>query len=939
MNNKQIIRTLKNTVSTIIGSVFMFLNMLMKLLLVGLIIGCIIGLIGYIKFKPIIDSARQTAYDKISNMNESDFIKPMDTYIYDKDGEEIGLINSGRYKYVPIEDISMYIQNGYISQEDKRFKEHSGVDFISTGRAFVSLIKNKGKIKQGGSTITQQVIKNTYLTQEKSFQRKLAEFIIAPQLEMKFNKSKIMEFYCNSNFYGNRCYGVEAASQYYFGKRAKDVSVAEACLLVGLSNSPSAYDPVIHPDKALKKRNRVINTFYENGYIDENTKNNAINEPLNIVQKQDKSTFETYQSSYAIHCAAIELMRLDNFNFKYIFNTKDEYDKYVNKYDTVYNEKTNLIRSGGYKIYTSFDKNIQNVLQENIDKSLNEFTEVSENGKYAMQGAGVVADNQTGYVVAIVGGRGTNDAFNRAFLSARQPGSAIKPLIDYTPAFDTGNYYPSKIMDDKEIENGPKNSGGGYRGKITIREAVNRSINTIAWQVLQEIGVNNGLNYLSEMEFQKISYIDNNLPALSIGGFTKGVRIVDLCKGYQTLANDGIYTNKTCIIDIKDKNNESVLKNYKDITKQVYDKDSAFMMTDVLKGTINEKFGTGYGLALLNGMPVAGKTGTTNDNKDTWFSGYSKYYTTTVWVGYDIPREMPGIYGKTYSGKIWQNIMNEINKDLPILDWKPSDTIYHSSFNHETGDAVSVENGTSDIFSRSADIRKQEMLKQKETEDFLNNIYEQVEKYQLSSIGSVEDIYKIDDNYANIRNIVLNVSDEQKKNELLDKCFNKYTEFLNIKESMKDEIQAYEKQKKLDEQKALIEQQKQNEQKRLKFIKDTRLKEADNSIKELLSLKYQSDYTDLINKAKDKVLLLSEYDEYSSYVQKLKNAVNFVNTLPTYDEYIAIENLKKQKELEEQRIKESEQNALNDKLNKITVIETSPVNINNETIPYGPGAY
>ncbi len=177
--------------------------------------------------------------------------------------------------------------------------------------------------------------------------------------------------------------------------------------------------------------------------------------------------------------------------------------------------------------------------------SLSPYTELQDNGKYALQGAGVIVDNMTNSVVAVVGGRGTKtDVYNRAYLSARQPGSTIKPLIDYAPAFDTGEYYPARLVNDHKWENGPSNSGGSYYGNVSVREALNRSLNTVAWQILTDIGVDYGLNYLGEMEFQKLTYIDNDVPSLSIGGFTNGVRVVDMAKGYSTLANGGVYNDQ-----------------------------------------------------------------------------------------------------------------------------------------------------------------------------------------------------------------------------------------------------------------------------------------------------------------------------------------------------------------------------------------------------------
>lgn len=932
-----ICKMIGNIIGSILGVFSWIFKTLIGLFTVGIICICLIMGIVYLKVKPDLDSCREIAYDKLVNMDEDDFINAMDTYIYDKDGSTIGIINAGKFEYVDINQISMNIQNAYISQEDKRFKEHMGVDWISTARAGLALIKNRGEITQGGSTITQQVIKNTYLTQEKSFKRKIIEIMLAPQLEMKFSKAKIMEYYCNTNFYGNRCYGIQAASQFYFGKNASDVSIAEAAMLVGLSNSPGLYDPIKHYDDALDKRNKVIENLFNNGFITEAEKEEAINEEMTIVQKEGPEGFETYQSTYAVHCAALELMKADQFKFQYTFDTKEDYDNYIKRYDDTYNEMVDEIRSGGYQIYTSLDSEVQSQLQESIDTILASFDEVQENGKFALQSAAAIADNNSGYIVAIVGGRGTEDQYNRAYLSARQPGSAIKPLIDYAPAFDTGEYYPSKIMNDQEIENGPKNSGGGYRGEVTIREAVNRSINTIAWQILQQIGVNKGLAYLGNMNFLKLSYIDNDVAALSIGGFTNGTRVVDMVKGYQTLANYGVYNDRTCILDIKDANGTSKKLNPKAETKQVYDRDSAYLMTDILKGTITEPYGTGRGLA-LNNMPAAGKTGTTNNNKDTWFCGYTKYYTASVWVGYDIPREMPGIYGATYAGKIWQQIMNKIHTGLEVSDWERPETVYESFYDQSTGDATTAETGFTDLFSRSAEIKAEKLEKERQDESFFANIESQVTQYENKTIAGPEDTYSIEEDFSEMNNVISQIEDTVKRNELYDRIYNKYKELKSIRVDMEDEIALYEKEKVQRESAEAIEAAKKAEEDRLAFIRNTKEENVNVAIKKIESLKYIPDSNTLILEAQEALESIKEYDSYNTYYSRLEKAIENIKNLPNYEDYKKQEAIKESESAARKESELAEKESMENQLN-ITIIEESK-EWQNKTSPdqvSGPG--
>lgn len=835
------------------------------------------GLILYAAVKPELDKCREIAYDKLAQMDRSDFSMLSDTVIYDKDGKQIGLINAGHYQYMDINHISMNLQNGYIAQEDRRFKNHNGVDWIATFRAGLALIKHGGEVTQGGSTITQQVIKNTYLTQERTFTRKIVEILLAPELEKKYSKADIMEFYCNTNFYGHRCYGVEAASLYYFGKHAEDLAPEEAAVLIGISNSPSAYDPVSHPDASKNKRDDVLKSMNEVGYLSNEDYEKAVSSPLKIVQKETEGTDENYQSSYAIHCAALELMKMDGFEFQYTFDNKEDYTLYSERYTAAYSEQSDRIRAGGFQIYTSLDSGLQAVLQTQIDASLSDFTELQENGKFALQGAGVIVDNKTNYVTAIVGGRGAEDPFNRAYLSARQPGSTIKPLIDYGPAFDTGEYYPTRMVNDHKWEKGPSNSGRRYFGNVTVREALNRSLNTVAWQILEDIGIDFGLSYLGEMEFQKLSYVDNQVPSLSIGGFTNGVRVVDMAKGYSTLANGGVYNDRTCIVKILHEKEGELTKDMTPFAKQVYRSDSAFMLTDVLKGTFTSPYGTGRGLGLENDMPAAGKTGTTNSSKDTWFCGYTPYYTAAVWVGYDIPRNMPGIYGATYAGKIWKNVMDEIHQGLPPLDWEQPDTVERRA--DET-------NGIEDYFSTTAQFRAQQSLHEKEQAALLEELTREAEAFCAREIRSVEDTYTVKDEYASITSRLPLLDDGEQRALLLEQTEQRYDYFVSIISQMGDEIRRYEEQKAAEEKKAREEAAKEAEKQRLEEDKATKKNSFLLALETVEELEYQrEDAERLVNDAIDKLSLIAGDPEADALSDRLQTAISRISTLPTAEEW------------------------------------------------------
>ncbi|WP_315365649.1 transglycosylase domain-containing protein, partial [Oribacterium sinus] len=711
------------------SSAFRFIR---RLFLGSVLFLFVLSVLGYVIFiRPEVNRLRGIAYDKLAGSNLKDLTKRADTVVFDTDGQQLGTINAGHFVYDKIEDISPNLQNAYIAQEDRNFKTHHGVDYKATLRAVFQLVKNRGRITQGGSTITQQVVKNTYLTQEKTFTRKIVEIMLAQELEKMYSKADIMEIYCNTNFYGNNCYGVEAASQYYFEKPAKDLTVEEAAMLAGISNAPSRYEPVRHPDLALKKRNQVLKSMETVGYITEAEYEEAIGKPLQISQNVQKGTDEDYMNSYALYAATIRMMEVNKFPFTYHFETQADKEAYQDQYEEQYNFYNRELRAGGYKIYTSLDPKIQNILQETLDKGLSKFQEVQENGKLSMQGAGVIIDNKTGYVVATVGGRGTEDKYNRAYLSYRQPGSAIKPLLDYAPALDLGEYNAASVIDDHKFEDGPSNSGDHYYGAVTMREAANRSLNTVAWQILDGIGIQNGLDYLEKMHFSGISVKDNDALAVSIGGFTNGLRVVDMAKGYSTLANGGVYSNKTCIIKIES-DKDGVVADEKTIQNtQVFREDTAFIMTDILKGTMNTEYGTGRGLQLKNKMPAAGKTGTSNGSKDTWFCGYTKYYSAAIWVGHDMPVEMPGIYGATYAGKIWKNTMDILHEGLDPEDWEVPDTVVKEA---------DEKSGITDYVSKTAKQRGEENRRKKAEKETKAQIEKDIKTYEAMKIQKLEDV-------------------------------------------------------------------------------------------------------------------------------------------------------------------------------------------------------
>ena len=870
-NAKDVFRIIAGVIGSYAGVISNIIGTAMGILASVMVIGGIVGLCVYVKVLPMFTEAREEVFDKLVHLSEDDFVMKEDTVVYDSKGKQVGSVNAGSYKYVKINDVSPYIYEGYIAVEDKRFKTHGGVDLVATMRAGVSLLKHNMEITQGGSTITQQVIKNNLLTQNKSYTRKIAEILLAPTIESKFTKAQIMEFYCNSNFYGNKCYGVGAASKYYFGKKCADLEPHEAAMLIGLSNSPASYNPVLHPKAALKKRNSVLRIMCKEGVITPKEYKSALKKKLNIKQFSEKGgSKESYVMSYAIHCAAISLMEKENFKFQYVFDSKEDYQKYNKQYSKVYSEKIESIRSGGYKLYTSINMKKQKKLQKAVDNGLSFNKEKDgDTGKYALQGAAVCINNETNYVEAIVGGRGKNDQYNRAYLAARQSGSAIKPLIDYTPGFESGMYSPSTIVNDHKFANGPSNAGGGYHGNVRIREAVARSLNTVAWQVLDNITVKYGLSFLDKLHFHNISYIDNDNMALSLGGFTEGVRVVDMAKGFSTLANNGSYSDRTCIKKIEHVSDGVVYKNNNE-KDQVYSQDAAWMMTDVLKGVFNESYGTGRKLNLDNGQICAGKTGTTNSSKDVWFCGYTKYYTTVVWAGYDTPRAMPGASGASIPGVIWKDYMDDIHKKLKPEDFIMPSTIslakYDGNGNIIEGTAISGSSKRTygmDYFSKTILSEKADEVQVLKDKKYQKEVLKKLKNFEKRYISNIADYYDLENDYKELTDMISSIVDDDVRTDYAVRARNKYDSLKDETVSWKKVVKAYEKQQK-EENERLVEKKKNDSERALKNqIYKNKIELARTRIKRMHGYLYQpSNMQILIDSAKEALDACKGYSEY-----------------------------------------------------------------------------
>ena len=566
--------------------------------------------------------------------------------------------------YTKISELPQMYLDAVISVEDHRFYKHSGIDVIAIGRALINDIKAMDFV-EGGSTITQQIAKNEYFTQEKRITRKIAEVFMAFEIEKKYSKNEILELYINTIYFGNGYYGIQAASRGYFDTDVSFLSLSQMAYLCAIPNNPTMYNPYKNPDNTLERRDRILKNMYEDGKISRREYKDARQETLVLSTAEPTKRYDAVET-YACYCATRALMEQQGFEFRTDFSSEEDRKTYEDAYQEQYKTCEQSLYTGGYRIYTSIDLNMEEQLQNAVDEKLQDFTDVNEEGIYTLQSAAVCIDNETGFVKAIVGGRSQEydgHMLNRAYQSYRQPGSAIKPLIVYTPALERG-YTPDTVVEDAPIEDGPENASGRYLGSVTLRYAVENSINTVAWNLLEEMTPVTGISYLKEMNFAKLSPEDER-PAASLGGFTNGVSPVEMAAAYATIENDGKYREPTCIVEIQDADGNAIYQKIVD-EKQVYKTNAARWMTNILEGVLTQ--GTAKGMALSETASAA-KTGTTNSNKDGWFVGYTKYYTTSVWVGYDIPAELPGLTGASYPGEIWYDYMENLHKELPYADF------------------------------------------------------------------------------------------------------------------------------------------------------------------------------------------------------------------------------------------------------------------------------
>lgn len=621
-----------------------------------------------------------TAYDL--NLTSTILCKDPETGAYKVTQNLYGAENR---VWVDIEEIPKNLQNAAVAIEDKRFYKHNGVDWVRTAKA-VSLMFT-GKDIQGGSTLTQQLIKNMTSDNEVTVKRKIMEIFRALEFEKKYSKEDILEAYLNYIYLGQGCNGVYTASYTYFGKHVSELSLAECASLIGITNNPSKYDPLgtlevkdeetgevkTSRDFNKERQETILNAMLEQKYITQEEYDAAVAEELvfnedgqNEGEVQTNSTIYSWYEDQVINDVIEDLMETYNWSEQY---AKDK------------------VFSGGLEIYSCMKPEVQAAVDK-VYQDQNNLNVTSSSGQ-KLQSAITIVDNEIGEVVAMAGGMGEKTAsrsLNRATSSKRPPGSSIKPLAVYAPAIELGKVTPATMVEDSPYgkvdgRDWPVNATGVYQGNVSVAKAVQESINTVAVKVLDMVGTETSFNFMQDKFHIKLiksltkggtTYTDIGLAQLALGGLTEGVSTYEMAAAYSVFPRQGTYVEPKTYTMVIDNNKQVLLRNESEPEKDVLSQRTTYYMTEMLQRVVTGGSGATGKAANFTGQDIAGKTGTTTSRKDLWFVGYTPYYTAAVWTGYDRQERLSSHLGNP-STTLWRQVMSEVHKTLPYKEFAQPD--------------------------------------------------------------------------------------------------------------------------------------------------------------------------------------------------------------------------------------------------------------------------
>ena len=632
--------------------------------------------------------------DPVFNLTEEKYSQNQTSFIYgyDSDGNQVELTRLHGEEnriWVNLDDMSPHLKDAFIAIEDQRFEKHHGVDWIRT----IGVIVKPSNSGQGGSTITQQLIKN--LTDEKdvTIVRKFNEILSALNLERNYSKDEIIEAYLNTIYLSEGCYGVKTAAETYFGKDVSDLNIAECASIAAITQFPGKYDPLRKPENNRQRQLRILEEMLSQGFITQEEYDEA------VAYEMVFTNSENYQGSQVSDSeSGSNENKIDSYYVDYVVKTVLED---LQKMGYTERKAKSLLYGGGLKIYTAVDFDVQNALED-----------VYENYKRmpdeTVQGAMVVM-NYEGRVLGLVGGTGEYSGsleLNRAFQSYRQPGSSIKPLSVYGPAFekslndDSVDIYWSTLIDDrplKEVDGKmwPTNEGGGYSGaKTTIQKGIANSLNTISARTLDMIGVDYAYDYITNrFHISSLSAADCDYAPLATGSLTEGVSVLEMTAAYAAFGNGGAYYQPYCYYKIEDSQGNVLIETDAASTKeQALTESTGWLMNKILQTVMTSGSGRSY---KISGVECFGKTGTTTDSKDRWFVGGTPEYVAAVWYGYDMPKEIVYRLSSNPAGTIWETVMNEIYdvKGKNVTEFPEYDGIVQKSYDSSNGLLTNYSSG------------------------------------------------------------------------------------------------------------------------------------------------------------------------------------------------------------------------------------------------------
>lgn len=563
------------------------------------------------------------------------------SYIFDHEGELISEITSEQQSrvYMNYNDIPDIVKTLYITSEDQRFFEHIGFDAASMMRAVFINAQNQS-VEQGGSTITQQLARNVYLSFEQTYNRKLSELLYSYQLEKNFTKEQILEGYLNAIYFGNGTYGIGTAATHYFNRQLQELNLAELVFISAIPNNPTMYDPIKNFTKTKERQERLLEMLYKNSMISQQELENSIEFPIKLTIREPVDNYADYVTF--VHKELKQLLSDKEGYATRLANGEDA--KTIDKQLT---ERVKKVISQGIIIHTALETN----KQDRLNQAMKTHLPASD-----VQGAAAVIDHQTHSIVALSGGKDYEKfSFNRAYQAYRQPGSAIKPLLDYAPYIDIKGVTAKSKIDAGAYckpDYCPKNYTKENYGTVSLDTALKYSYNTAAVRMLDEIGIDKGLSYLQPFGFSSLSKSDTGL-AVAIGGFEVGVSPLEITNAYTTFGNNGLYYDNHSITKVTDKSGKTLYE-WKDEPVRVWKETTNEQMRSLLASVV--KGGTGQ-KASVSSEYIGGKTGTTNDYRDLWFVGLTDRYTAGVWVGKDRNGNVRNSYDKGPQMLIWKDVM------------------------------------------------------------------------------------------------------------------------------------------------------------------------------------------------------------------------------------------------------------------------------------------